>query len=683
MKRLLLFGVATVAVALCALAPVPTRAAINPQISFQGKLTNPDGTNVTDGNFSIRFRLYTDPTADTGSCASTCKWEETQGTVTVNGGLFTVNLGSVTALPGSVDFNNATLYLGVKVSSDAEMTPRVRLTAVPQAFNSDTLDGLDASAFVQLSGGNINLGAGTVTSGAVNGIAIGSTIQPSTAGALTLSSNGSSALTLTSGAATTWSTTAGLLTVQGAGGVTITTPDVSGASATVTIQGGDSSAGTAGNVTIDTGTTSTGTPTVNLGNTNAKAVQVGNNTSNPTITIDSGTGTIGIGTGAQARAINIGTGGAAQTIVVGSGTGASSVDIVCGTGVCRLGQNAVARTITIGNTTGTSAVTIDSGTGTIGIGTGAQARAVNLGTGGAAQTVTVGSTNGASTLDLQAGTGGIDITTQGTGAINIGNNAVAQSINIGNGTGATTVAVLCGTGACGFGNNAVAHTTTLGSNTGAANTILQAGTAGLSLTSGGNITLGTSDTTGTLLVLDTKTNAGDPTGTNGGMYYNSSTNTFRCFQGGAWKNCDSDFTTVKLTSDQSRTATSYANVTGLTFSVAANTDYDIECTLLYDTAAVGTGAQFAVNGPASPTALTSTYQVSTSTTADTVYSHTAYNNTTNLPTASQGTVRTVGKLWAVLRNGANAGTFAVRYRSEVNASAVNVRIGSYCKYRIF
>lgn len=134
-------------------------AAINPHISFQGKLTNPDGTNVTDNTYSLRFRIYTDPTADTGACANTCKWEETQGSVSVSGGLFHVSLGSVTTLPGSVDFNGNALYLGVKVGSDAEMTPRVRLTAAPYAFNSDTLDGLDSSALGQLSTNQTWLGA--------------------------------------------------------------------------------------------------------------------------------------------------------------------------------------------------------------------------------------------------------------------------------------------------------------------------------------------------------------------------------------------------------------------------------------------------------------------------------------------------------------------------------------------
>jgi hypothetical protein len=188
-----LAALAASAVLLCILVPNHrVAAAINPQINFQGKLTNTDGTNVADGPYSIRFRIYTDPSADTGSCASTCKWEETQASVAVNGGLFNVQLGSSTTLPGSIDFNNSTLYLGIKVSTDAEMTPRVRLTASPYAFNSDLLDGMDSSAFVQLSSGNINIGSGTITSGLINGQTINSTSNFT--GTLTV--QGASSLTL-------------------------------------------------------------------------------------------------------------------------------------------------------------------------------------------------------------------------------------------------------------------------------------------------------------------------------------------------------------------------------------------------------------------------------------------------------------------------------------------------------
>lgn len=125
----------------------PAAAAINPQINFQGKLTNPDSTNVTNGTYSIVFSIYT--VASGGSAV----WTETQGSVSVADGIFRVALGSVTALPGSVDFNGSSLYLSVKVGADPEMTPRVQFTSAPYAFNSDLLDGIDGNGFVKLAQG--------------------------------------------------------------------------------------------------------------------------------------------------------------------------------------------------------------------------------------------------------------------------------------------------------------------------------------------------------------------------------------------------------------------------------------------------------------------------------------------------------------------------------------------------
>lgn len=54
----------------------------------------------------------------------------------------------------------------------------------------------------------------------------------------------------------------------------------------------------------------------------------------------------------------------------------------------------------------------------------------------------------------------------------------------------------------------------------------------------GQVVVGTTDATGTVLVLDTKNdNATDPTGTAGAMYYNSTAGRFRCYQAGAWADC--------------------------------------------------------------------------------------------------------------------------------------------------
>lgn len=138
---------------------------INKTINFQGKITNPNGTNVTDGNYEFDFALYT---VSSGGSAT---WTETVN-LDVADGIFQHNLGSSTALPGSVDFNTDNIYLGIQFNNDAagEMSPRIRFTASPYSFNADNLDGMDASAFVQLSPGSPQTGfidvSGNITSGA-------------------------------------------------------------------------------------------------------------------------------------------------------------------------------------------------------------------------------------------------------------------------------------------------------------------------------------------------------------------------------------------------------------------------------------------------------------------------------------------------------------------------------------
>lgn len=76
----------------------------------------------------------------------------------------------------------------------------------------------------------------------------------------------------------------------------------------------------------------------------------------------------------------------------------------------------------------------------------------------------------------------------------------------------------------------------------AAFTISRAGAGGslfVADTTNSRIQIGTAtaDTTGIVLVLDTKNNAGDPTGVDGAMYYNSSMHAFRCYQNDVWRSC--------------------------------------------------------------------------------------------------------------------------------------------------
>lgn len=167
-KKILAIGVA-IATLCCVLGlkstPVQAAAGINKQINFQGKLVNTDGTNVPDGMYNLQFKLY--DASSSGTNLWTEEWlrNNSQGVVVTNG-VFQVALGSITSLPGSVNFNTDNIYLTMNVgntnatctpfnncSGDGEMSPRVRFTASPYAFNADALDGLDATNFVQLAQG--------------------------------------------------------------------------------------------------------------------------------------------------------------------------------------------------------------------------------------------------------------------------------------------------------------------------------------------------------------------------------------------------------------------------------------------------------------------------------------------------------------------------------------------------
>jgi hypothetical protein len=127
------------------LFPVTGNASIAKLVNFQGKLTKAsDGTNVTDGSYSMQFKIYDAPTG--GSLLWTETWDGTSGTTKVNltNGVFSVKLGSFNSLAG-VDFTTGSLYLTVNVnitgSYDGEMLPRKQLLSAAFAFNANNLVG--------------------------------------------------------------------------------------------------------------------------------------------------------------------------------------------------------------------------------------------------------------------------------------------------------------------------------------------------------------------------------------------------------------------------------------------------------------------------------------------------------------------------------------------------------------
>lgn len=187
------------------------------------------------------------------------------------------------------------------------------------------------------------------------------------------------------------------------------------------------------------------------------------------------------------------------------------------------------------------------------------------------------------------------------------------------------------------------------------------------------------DANAVLLVLDNKNTTGDPaSGTAGAMYYNSADGDYRAYQNSGWATVQ-PVRYAYLSSVVSQTTTTYADVTGMTFSVAANTNYEVSCSIIYQTAATTTGIGISLNGPASPTLIAGQFISNSTATALNGRSFNAYNGTGKTTGVTTANANTYGLFSASFRNGATAGTLALRYASEVAGSSVSIRPGSYCR----
>ena len=124
--------------------------------------------------------------------------------------------------------------------------------------------------------------------------------------------------------------------------------------------------------------------------------------------------------------------------------------------------------------------------------------------------------------------------------------------------------------------------------------------------------------------------------------------------------------------------TVFADVTDLTFPVSANTNYRFRFLVHYTTNATTTGARFAINGPAAPTALRVGGILPNGSSAVNAGSQTAYDTAIFLGTTGPGATGVLGIIEGVLRNGINAGTLALRFAAEVTSPGqVNVLADSY------
>ena len=259
MKRTIL-----IATIMILLLPQLSWGQIPQTMSYQGVVTDASGVAV-NGDMVLTFTLW-DAAAE-----GTQLWTETQSAIPVSSGIFNVILGSVNPL--NIPFDEQ-YWLGVKVGTDSELTPRVQLTSSPYSLSTQ----LD-SDLTTIAGFTHTDGKFIVSDGTKWVLENGATARTSLElGNMALQS--SDAVDINGGAIDGSIIGA---TTPGAG--TFTSLDVEG-TATATAFVGDGSAltnlpggGTVSSITAGTGLTggtitTTGTIAVDVGTTADKIVQL-------------------------------------------------------------------------------------------------------------------------------------------------------------------------------------------------------------------------------------------------------------------------------------------------------------------------------------------------------------------------------------------------------------------------
>jgi type VI secretion system Hcp family effector len=129
-RRSSLFGV--VGLAAGVLFAANASAAVPPTITHQGRLFTANGVPI-NATVDIVFSIYESTTS------TVALWREVRQ-VTFDNGYFSAQLGSQVAFSPSL-FDGSTRYMGIKVGTDAEMTPRAPIGSVPYALVAGDVNG--------------------------------------------------------------------------------------------------------------------------------------------------------------------------------------------------------------------------------------------------------------------------------------------------------------------------------------------------------------------------------------------------------------------------------------------------------------------------------------------------------------------------------------------------------------
>lgn len=111
-------------------------------IAYQGLVTLAGGSPVANGSYPATFTIYN------YSSGGASLWSE-NANVTTNGGRFSHNLGSVSALPATLSYSNDSLWLAITFNGEL-LTPRSRIVGNAFSLTANNLEGNNGVGVVSL-----------------------------------------------------------------------------------------------------------------------------------------------------------------------------------------------------------------------------------------------------------------------------------------------------------------------------------------------------------------------------------------------------------------------------------------------------------------------------------------------------------------------------------------------------
>ena len=135
-------------------------------------------------------------------------------------------------------------------------------------------------------------------------------------------------------------------------------------------------------------------------------------------------------------------------------------------------------------------------------------------------------------------------------------------------------------------------------------------------------------------------------------------------------------TTVKLGSAIAIYGTAFADVTGLSFAVSANSTYTFIFHVMFQSTATTVGVALGVNGPANTQYTVGQTQIPISLVATTEGGYRAYNSGTASASVDTANASLMATVFGVLVTGGTSGTLIVRAGAETAIGRINILQGS-------